>query len=235
MKSLKRKSASIPNSRWLAYTTAGVASAFAAANSAEGTIHYSGPIHRIFKECQAASFRLDRPGDFIRLRHSSFLVCSSSDLGNAFFNVAGIAGASIAGFYNDCFGVSASNLKRGQFISSRPFVPAQSPPWGSVNLAWAYNSLCPGQFLGGTGFIGFKFNNGSGDQYGWVRIQVKRGIGYPKYNFQLLDYAYGDVGDTIGAGQKSGHDVAELESLGGLALGAIGLLAWRKSRPQAGQ
>ena len=51
--------------------------------------------------------------------------------------------------------------------------------------------------------------------------------------FKLIDYAYGDVGDTIGAGQKSGHDVAKLESLGGLALGAIGLLAWRKSRPQA--
>jgi hypothetical protein len=224
MKALKRKSASIPNSRWLAYATAGAASAFAAANSAEGTIHYSGPINRIFKECQAANFRLDRPGDFIRLRHSSFLVCDSSFNGNAFFNVAGIAGASIAGFYNDCPPrVSASNLERGQLISSRPFVPATS-----AGLA----GYCPGQFLGGIGFIGFKFNNGSGDQYGWVRIQVKPGSDH-NYNFKLLDYAYGDVGDTIGAGQRSGHDVAKLESLGGLALGAIGLLAWRKSRPQA--
>jgi hypothetical protein len=51
--------------------------------------------------------------------------------------------------------------------------------------------------------------------------------------FKLIDYAYGDVGDTIGAGQKSGHDTHELESLGGLALGALGLLAWRKSRAQA--
>ena len=228
MKALKTKSASISNSRWLAYTTAGVASAFAAANSAEGTIHYSGPINRIFKECQAANFQLDRPGDFIRLRHSSFLVCDSSFNGNAFFNVAGIAGASIAGFYNDCRPfVSASNLERGQLISSRPFVPAKTFP--SASLA----GVCDVQFPGGIGFIGFKFNNGSGDQYGWVRIQVKPGSGYPSYNFKLLDYAYGDVGDTIGAGQKSGHDVAKLESLGGLALGAIGLLAWRKSRVQA--
>ena len=204
-----------------------MASAFAAANSAEGTIHYSGPINRIFKECQDANFRLDQPGDFIRLRHSSFLVCDTTDNGNAFFNVAGIAGASIAGFYNDCFGVSASNLKRGQLISSRPFVPAQ--PYRSANLAWKYNSLCPGQFRGGIGFIGFKFNNGSGDQYGWARIQVQPDGSHP-FPFQLIDYAYGDVGDTIRAGQKSGHDVAELESLGGLALGAVGLLAWRKSR-----
>lgn len=225
-----RKPAAIANSRWLSYAAAGAASAFTGAHSTEATIHYSGPIKRIFKECQAANFPLDRPGDFIRLRHSSFLVCSSSFLGNAFFNVAGIAGASIAGFYDGCggFRVSASNLKRGQLISSRPFVPARS--FLSAELArW-----CPGQFLGGIGFIGFKFNNGSGDQYGWVRIQVKPGSGYPTYNFQLLDYAYGDVGDTVGAGQKSGHDLSELESLGGLALGAAGLLAWRKRRSRAG-
>ena len=231
MKALRNKSASISKSRWLAYTTAGAASAFAAANSAEATIHYSGPIKQIFKGCfRTASFQLDRPGDFIRLRHSSFLVCSSSDNGNAFFNVVGIAGASIAGFYHDCRYASASNLKMGQLISSRPFVPAQSPPWGSANLAWAYNPSCPGQFRGGTGFIGFKFNNGSGDQYGWARVQVGGSHNFP---FKLIDYAYGDVGDTIGAGQKSGHDKPELESLGGLALGALGLLAWRKSRAQA--
>jgi hypothetical protein len=222
------KSATISNSRWLSYATAGAASAFACTHSAEGTIHYSGPINRIFKECRTASFQLDRPGDFIRLRHSSLLVCSTSFFGNAFFNVAGVAGASIAGFYDDCGHVSASNLERGQLISSRPFVPAQ--PYISAGLA----GYCPGQFLGGIGFIGFKFNNGSGDQYGWVRIQVKPGASH-QYPFKLIDYAYGDVGDTIGAGQKSGHDVPELESLGGLALGAIGLLAWRKSRSQAAQ
>lgn len=222
-RSRSRESAVLNNSRWLAYTTAGMASAFAAANSAEATIHYSGPINRIFDECDQANFRLDRPGDFIRLRHSTFLVCSTSFSGNAFFNVAGIAGASIAGFYNDCGHVSASNLKRGQLISSRPFVPAQT--FRSAGLA----GYCPGQFLGGIGFIGFKFNNGSGDQYGWVRIQVQPGIEH-NYHFKLLDYAYGDVGDSIAAGQRSGHDLPELESLGGLAVGALGLLAWRKSR-----
>ncbi len=227
MKALKTKSASISNSRWLAYASAGAASAFAAANSAEGKIHYSGPIKQIFNECDAASFRLDRPGDFIRLRHSSLLLCSTSFFGNAFFNVVGIAGASIAGFYDECGHVSASNLERGQRISSRPFLPAQPPPWGSADLA----GYCPGQFLGGIGFIGFKFNNGSGDQYGWVRIQVKPGASH-QYPFKLLDYAYGDVGDTIAAGQKSGHNKPELESLGGLALGTLGLLAWRKSRVQ---
>jgi len=231
MKALRNKSASISNSRWLAYTTAGMASAFAAANSAEATIHYSGPIKQIFKGCfRTASFQLDRPGDFFHLRQVAFLVCTSSGSGSAFFNVAGIAGASIAGFYNDCFGVSASNLKRGQLISSRPFVPAQT--FRSASLAGKNDVFCPGQFLGGIGFIGFKFNNGSGAQYGWARIQVQPGA---SHHFKLIDYAYGDVGDTVGAGQKSGHDKPELESLGGLALGALGLLAWRKSRVRAAQ
>jgi hypothetical protein len=228
MKALKRKSAAIPNSRWLAYATAGAASAFVGANSAEGTIHYSGPINRIFKGCaRTATFRLDRPGDFIRLRHSS-LACSSGYSGSGFFNVGGVAGASIAGFYNDCGGfhpISASNLERGQLISSRPFVPAQPQ---SAILA-GEGTDCAGQFPQGSGYIGFKFNNGSGDRYGWVRIQTRAGIAH---HFILRDYAYGDVGDSIG-GQKSGHDAPELESLGWLALGAAGLLAWRKSRPQA--
>src|SRR5204863_5085548 len=89
-----RKSATISNSRWLAYATAGAASAFAAANSAEGTIHYSGPINRLFNSCaKTATFQLDRPGDFIRLRHTQ-LGCSSYN-GTGLFNVGARAGASI--------------------------------------------------------------------------------------------------------------------------------------------
>jgi MYXO-CTERM domain-containing protein len=238
MKILRRKPASIANGRWAAYATAGVASAFTCANSAEATIHYSGPINRIFNGClETATFRLDRAGDFIRLRHSS-LVCSSRGYsGSGFFNVGGLAGASIAGFYNECpFNpVSASNLERGQLISHRPVVPAQTQ---SAVLA-GEGSICNGQFAGrGIGYIGFKFNNGSGDQFGWARIQTQAAI---SHHFILRDYAYGDVGDRIRAGQKSSKEMVPEEgsldeqapdegSLGWLALGAAGLLAWRKSR-----
>jgi hypothetical protein len=83
----------------------------------------------------------------------------------------------------------------------------------------------------GIGFIGIKFNNGSGDQYGWVRIQTRGG---PNHPFILRDYAYGDVGDRIRAGQTSSNEVVPIEgSLGGLALGAAGLLAWRNRRSRA--
>jgi LPXTG-motif cell wall-anchored protein len=46
----------------------------------------------------------------------------------------------------------------------------------------------------------------------------------------VVDYAYGDPGDTVFAGQKSGDSAPRLESLGGLAIGAAGLLAWRRRK-----
>jgi hypothetical protein len=177
-----------------------------------------------------------RPGDFIRLKHDS-LSCGGGYPGYAYFNVGGIVKASIAGFYSGCFAasVSASNLARGQFISHRPFVPAQ--PHSAV---LARQNICGGQFdEKGTGFIGFRFNNGSSDQYGWVRIQTRVDDHHP---FILRDYAYGDVGDRIRAGQKSSNETVPEESddilpeeasLGALALGAAGLLAWRNRRSQA--
>lgn len=236
-----RKPAAIANTRWLAYATAGAASAFAAANSAEGTIHYSGPINQRFNGCdrEGASFPLAQPGNFFHLE-DAVVFCSTSYGGGAYFRVVGLAGASFAGFYNSaCINKayhlnSVSRLERGDPISNRPFVP------GGQRGIIALETSCrtgggqwEGQFDGkGLGFIGFKFNNGGGDQYGWVRIEMQKGLNWNQ-NFKLLDYAYGDVGDSIAAGQRSGHDVAELESLGGLALGAIGLLAWRKRRSRA--
>jgi len=84
----------------------------------------------------------------------------------------------------------------------------------------------------GIGFIGFRFNNGAGIQYGWARIKVKGGRAN---NFILLDYAYADPGERLTAGQtsegtSSDEQAPDQGSLGGLALGAVGLLAWRKSR-----
>jgi hypothetical protein len=57
--------------------------------------------------------------------------------------------------------------------------------------------------------------------------------------FEVLDYAYADRGEPIRAGQTSSNEMVPEEnddivpqegSLGWLALGAAGLLAWRKRR-----
>jgi hypothetical protein len=221
----------ITNSRWLAYATAGAASAFTCANS-EASIHYSGIIGEYSGRQRTKSFRLqlDQPGDSFRLRHYVTAFTSSVF---AHFGVRGLAGAGFAGAYcprNSDIG-SVSKLGRGQFISGRPLLARHS------GLLGGDLSTC-GQFdAGDLGFIGFKFNNGNGDQYGWVRIQMGQ-----RFDFWLVDYAYADPGEPIRAGQKSSNEmvpeendemVPEEGSLGALALGAAGLLAWRKRRSQA--
>jgi hypothetical protein len=228
----------ITNSRWLAYATAGAASAFTTVNSTEGAIHYSGRIGEYFgpSSDKSARFQLDQPGDSIRLRHSFKFCCTSTYGGLAHFGVFGGADAGFAGFYcptNPRFR-SASKLDRGELISMRPFL-ARNPGL----IAAALFTYRQGQFdSGDLDFIAFKFNNGSGDQYGWVRIMM--GTRFPSdYDFWLVDYAYADPGEPIRAGQTSSNDMVPEESndivpqegsLGGLALGAAGLMAWRKRR-----
>jgi hypothetical protein len=226
-----RKPAVIANSRWLAYATAGAASAFTCANSAEATIHYSGRINRWFDRHDSVSFQLDQPGDVFRLRH--YLVFSSPDYGGSgHFGIVAPAGAAFAGVYGTCAGsptvASVSELRGGQLISHRPFLQRES----GLLAGTGYYTNCGG-FRGQfdeneVGFIGFKFNNGSGEQYGWVRIQMGA---TGDHNFKLIDYAYGDVGDRVRAGQRSSNEMVPKEgSLGWLSLGAAGLLAWRKTR-----
>jgi hypothetical protein len=241
-----RKPAVIANSRWLAYATAGAASAFTGANSAEATIHYSGRIDLPFgaKNYRSVQFQLDQPGDSFHLKHFDDFSGRQSYSGFALFGIVGLAGASFAGFLNThtYYGCGSnlvpfvSKIHRSEPISRRAFTAA----FNSGFMA-GHGSICGfswGQWLGPVhGFIGFKFNNGNGNQYGWVRIKM---WGYYTFNcFTLLDYAYADPGEPILAGQKSSTEMVPEESndvipqegsLGALALGAAGLLAWRKKR-----
>ena len=65
--------------------------------------------------------------------------------------------------------------------------------------------------------------------------------GPPEHGFEVVSYAYADPGEPIKAGQTSSNEqvpdqdstdeqAPDEGSLGGLALGAVGLLVWRKSR-----
>src|SRR5262249_30059694 len=156
---LRRKPASIAKTRWAAYATAGAASAFTCANSAEATIHYSGIIHKFFGSCgdKSHSFQLDQPGDSIRLRHFLEFGCTGSYGGWAYFSIRGRAGNAFAGFYNPCPSAhvaSVSKLNRGQFISGRPFLARNSGVLAGFGF---YCGSSEGQFDSGEhGFIGFK-------------------------------------------------------------------------------
>jgi hypothetical protein len=196
-------------------------------NSAQATIHYSGIINQKFIGGSHEHFQLDQPDHTIVFTH-----VRDFEGGSAFFSISAEGGL-FAGFYACAFNssiASVSRLQRGHAVSARPFVAN----FHGI-LATTRGQSCGGgnrgqfRFVDG-GFIGFKWNGGSGDQYGWARVQM----GGNRNFFKLIDYAYGDVGDRIRAGQISSDEmVPEEGSLGWLALGAAGLLAWRKSRSRA--
>src|SRR4029077_16183980 len=75
----------VSHARWLAYATAGAATAFAASPSLEAAIHYSGRLDTVFPRhgITLKTFQLDQPGDFFQLTHSAS--------GFAGFHVSGIA------------------------------------------------------------------------------------------------------------------------------------------------
>jgi hypothetical protein len=219
----------VEQKRWAAYATAALASGFGMglANSAEGEIHYSGPVNQKIGGRDRAKFQLDPAGGSFVVTHFNFVYGSSGvpDGGVADFVVyaaeSAAANGSPCGLSEPCI----SKLDRRDAISTRAFVSKRGI------LAYDYfNSVSHlyGQFLDrGYGLIGFKFNHGAGLQYGWVRVRM---LGGRKHMVQVVDYAYGDPGDTVLAGQTSNGSAPALESLGGLALGAAGLLAWRRKQ-----
>ena len=224
MKAIKRKSAPIPNSRWLAYATAGAASAFTCANSAEAAIHYSGDLHEQFgphKE-KIKTFPLDQAGDDFQFERNN-----SSQ---AAFFCHGIVSSAFRGFGPNTITINTfyvSKLLKGENISSGHFtqVGGGFPSSGVLANRYGVYQLWTNS---GIGFVGFRFNNGAGVQYGWVRVRMSK---LPQNAFTVLDYAYADPGEPISTGQRSSDERApDQGSLGWLATGAVGLLAWRKSR-----
>ena len=115
------------------------------------------------------------------------------------------------------------NLPAGASIAAGPFAAFNANYFASLAIGGGFTHS---HFLSpGTGFIGFRFNGGPGIEYGWARVTMN---GAPGNGFTVVDYAWGDVGTAITAGQ-----IPEPASLGLLAVGAAGLLIWRRSRGKA--
>ncbi len=230
----QRKANSIATGRWTAYATAAAATGLVAAQTAEATIHYSGLINQRVRGTRTFTFDLASGVSFaVSHRWDHKGPSTSNGGGEAYFFING-PGAAFKGAYFCAAGdhASASRLNLRDPIAGGSFFP------GFAVLAVRYGECHgyggDGQFqVDGVGFVGFKFNTGAGDQYGWARVsmQPETGTGPTANKFKLLDYAYGDPGEVVVAGQTESRSSAPaLESLGGLALGAAGLLAWRKRR-----
>ncbi len=222
----------------MAYAVAGLATASGGAISAEGAIHYSGVVNFKFDKdsgnYQRHEFPLSQGAVLVGVRFVRGAVDNSATLY--------IKEAAVSSGFRDVpsYATSiAASLPRGSVVSEGHF-----NHFGDGRLQ-DYACEFPGFQGPGIYYAGFRFNTGAGMQYGWVRI---RWGGCSFNGYVLRDYAWGDPGDQIKAGQKKLHgDETQLApqaakrpdatpladsqgSLGLLALGAVGLQAWRKSR-----
>jgi MYXO-CTERM domain-containing protein len=228
-RSRKNRALTIPTSRWLAYAGAGAATALAGASSVEAEIHYSGRVNVEFPpdEYKSVTFALDQPGDsifFVRGQESADFFGVRCPKSGAFIGSDG------SGFeYYFVFRIRNQN----RYISAGPFSAAGLGNFGAFgtmikgdrgSLDWRWNRRA-------TGFVGFRFNNGAGNQYGWARVRMDGPDS--NFSFTVLDYAWADLGESIKPGQTSSSansDVTEESSLGLLAAGAAGVALWRQRR-----
>ena len=90
----RRKSVSVSNSRWLAYATAGAATAVAGVNSSEAAIHYSGVINQTFNAPASnfvvGTFALDNAA-VLKFEHTRASANHPSSHGAALFRIEGAA------------------------------------------------------------------------------------------------------------------------------------------------
>ena len=232
-RSRRLKIRSLEQKRWATYATAALSTGFtfSLAESAVGEIHYSGPVKENVPyggcfysywngtgSCSPGVLTVPL-GDNGNLKLSHLPTYAA--YGTTFYYLGGSAfvevsapGAAVRG------GGLVSRLLARNVVSDGPF----AGPSGVLAAYWGQRGYFQAPAFG---FVGFKFNTGAGDQYGWVRLRMN---GYPENTFAIVDYAYGDPGEAVQAGQKRSQSAPDLESLGGLAVGAAGLLAWRRRR-----
>jgi hypothetical protein len=135
-----RKSAVVTSSRWVAYATAGAASAFIGANAAEASIHYSGLINQNFGGDGDAKFPLDPAGGSLAFSHQIYTNSSHFLGGSGFVRIFAAAGGSIKGGFVTCPYTtvgSAFPLRGGQPVSGGPFVAD-----AGLMRGWILNGFC---------------------------------------------------------------------------------------------
>ncbi len=227
----KNRTAKIPTARWLAYASAGAATALTGVSPAEADIHYSGRVDVSFpaNENKSVALPLDQAGDSIIFERSI------NDGAADFFGAAGLKSGAFLGSYpvfSYAYVWRIKNRNEHRYISQGHFTNGAFG-FGTLgtmikgdrsSLNWRWHGK-------GTDFVGFRFNNGSGRQYGWARVRLDGSDS--DFSFTVLDYAWADPGEPIKAGQTSSSAAAVMPDqgfLGLLAIGASGVALWRRRK-----
>jgi hypothetical protein len=218
-----RKLARIPSSRWVAYGTAGAATALAAA-AAEADIHYSGIINEPVS-FGGKAFPLSNGAVLWFVHHQT-----DTDYTSARFQ---LQSAAVSNGWRSDEPFPDHHVPK----NLAPNRPVSQGPFGDGLGILATSPFCNGYQFCQRGFaiLGFKFNTGAGTQYGWARLRMRGDHVPPKNSFFVVDYAWADVGERIRTlqtddpSQEQGA-VSPSGSLGLLALGKAGLELWRAQR-----
>ena len=234
----KNHAVAIPSSRWLAYAGAGAAAALAGTSPAEAEIHYSGRVDVRFgaNESKSAAFPLDQQGGSIFFART---LNGSQGAANDFFGAPRLKSGAFLGSYPGfeyAFVLRINNRNQNRYISQGHFTYGGFGFGNSGTMVRGDRSSQNWRWHGkGTDFVGFRFNSGSGVQYGWARVRMDGPDS--NFSFTVIDYAWADPGEPIKAGQTSSSSSAATPkqgSLGLLALGAAGVALWRESRKRGG-
>ena len=135
-------------------------------------------------------------------------------------------GVSVAGF-SDTGSYYLSNVAAGAAISALTnWIPGST--FGSFAYGSGYlNSQVQSR---GIGVLAVRWDNDGGGpndlSYGWVRISVE---GVAGNGLGIIDYGFAEPGQALKVNQR----VPEPGSLACLALGAVGLISWRRRRKAA--
>lgn len=220
------RAVTISSARWLAYAGAGAATALTSAAPVKADIHYSGRVDTVFRydDEKTVRFPLDKPSDFIAFEHD----LSGQGVGQVYFQVEAAGPVGFVGTYRGFeYGSVARITGRDGYISQGHFIRYSVGTMVRGNRSFYLFGRWKAK---GTDFVAFRFDGGAGFQYGWARVHM--GGKSENFAFKVLDYAYADVGESIMPGQRTSGAANRLAqgSLGALALGGAGLLAWRRQR-----
>jgi len=227
----RAKSNLIHKARWAGYATAAAATAVAGHEAADAAITFSGPQDIVVKaqpdtmlSVVSAIVPVDLDGN--GTNDFAFVHVATGTSATSGFASVLQGGNGIAGFLvGSAPGLPyVSRLSQGQTVSSGTLTFLPSPP--GYGLLASYSGYGNSQFLNpGEAFIGVRFDSMLGTHFGWIRVVMS---GAPENSLTITNWAFGMPGEPIEVGQ-----VPEAGSLGLLAFGAAGLLAWRRKRRHA--